>query len=96
MKRFVLSSLSVLLATATIIPAVEAKSPNNASLVNTTLQQRRLEALDQRTKDNSLRNVTIQQRRLHELNQRSKHSSALNNITIQQYRLDALDTRDKS
>ena len=49
MKRFVISGLSVLLAAAAIAPAVEAKTPNSNSLVNTTLQQRRLEALDLRS-----------------------------------------------
>lgn len=49
MKRFVLSGLSVLLAAAAIVPAVEAKTSGN-SLVNTTLQQRRLNELDARTK----------------------------------------------
>ncbi len=48
MKRFVISGLSVLLAAA-IVPAVEAK-PSHDSLVNTTLQLRRLEQLDARTK----------------------------------------------
>lgn len=48
MKRFVLSGLSVLLAAAAIAPAVEAK-PNN-SLDGTTLHQRRLVELDERTK----------------------------------------------
>ncbi|MEM8610512.1 MAG: hypothetical protein AAGF93_00730 [Cyanobacteria bacterium P01_H01_bin.105] len=98
MKRFVLSGLSVLLAAAAIVPAVEAKTPNTNSLGNTTLQQRRLEALDQRTKgnDDSLVDTTIQQRRLHELNQRTKSSDSLRGSTIQQYRLDAIDARDKA
>ena len=48
MKRFVISGLSVLLAAA-IVPAVEAK-PSHDSLVNTTLQLRRLQQLDERTK----------------------------------------------
>lgn len=49
MKRFVLSGLSVLLAAAAIVPAVAAKTSDD-SLVNTTLQQRRLNELDARTK----------------------------------------------
>ena len=96
MKRFVLSGLSVLLAAAAIAPAVEAKSPNNDSLIDTTLHQRRLEALDVRTKSSGPIDTTIQQRRLHELNLRTKSSASLTDTTIQQYRLDALDIRDKS
>lgn len=96
MKRFLLSGLSVLLAAAAIAPAVEAKTPKD-SLVNTTLQQRRLDALDARTKVNdSLVNSTIQQRRLNELDIRTKSSDSLNNTSLQQYRLDALDARDKA
>ena len=73
MKRFVLSGLSVLLAAAAIAPAVEAKSPNNDSLVDTTLHQRRLEALDVRTKSSaSLTDTTIQQYRLDALDTRDK------------------------
>ena len=48
MKRFLISGLSVLLAAA-IVPAVEAKTPDG-SLVNTTVHQRRLLELDERTK----------------------------------------------
>ena len=49
MKRFIIAGLSVFLAAAAIVPAVEAKS-SNSSLSNTTLQLRRLEELDERTK----------------------------------------------
>ncbi len=49
MKRFLLSGLSVLLATAAVVPAVEAATPND-SLINTTVHQRRLIELDERTK----------------------------------------------
>ncbi len=48
MKRFLISGLSVLLAAAAIVPAVEAKNPN--SLLDTTVHQRRLRELDERTK----------------------------------------------
>lgn len=98
MKRFVFAGLSVLLAAAAIAPAVQAKSPNNNdALTDITLQQRRLDALDQRTKSNdSLTDTSLQQRRLHELNIRTKSSASLVDTSIQQYRLDALDVRDKS
>ncbi|MEM9265071.1 MAG: hypothetical protein AAGA46_06070 [Cyanobacteria bacterium P01_F01_bin.13] len=49
MKRFVISGLSVLLAAAAIVPAVEAKTPDD-SLVDTTVHQRRLVELYARTK----------------------------------------------
>ncbi len=55
MKRFVISGLSVLLAAAAVVPAVKAETPDD-SLINTTIQQRRLIELDERTKsDDPLR-----------------------------------------
>ena len=97
MKRFVFAGLSVLLAAAAVAPAAQAKFPNNDSLADTTLQQRRLDSLDQRTKSSdSLTDTSLQQRRLHELNIRTKSSASLTDTSIQQYRLDALDIRDKS
>ncbi|MEM1239840.1 MAG: hypothetical protein AAGI45_08375 [Cyanobacteria bacterium P01_H01_bin.26] len=73
MKRFVISGLSVVLAAAAIVPAVEAKSPNDDALSNATLQQRRLEGLDIRDKSSdSLVDTTIQQYRLDALDIRDK------------------------
>lgn len=56
MKRFLISGFSVLLAAAAIAPAVEAKNPDN-SLTNTTVHQRRLLELDERTKSDDPLNI---------------------------------------
>ena len=73
MKRFVISGLSIFLAAAAIVPAVEAKSPSGDSLSKSTLQHRRLEGLDIRDKSSdSLVDTTIQQYRLDVLDTRDK------------------------
>ena len=56
MKRFVLSGLSVLLAAAAIVPAVEAK-PNDSLDDSITLHQLRLLELDARTKSDDPLNI---------------------------------------
>ncbi|MDV3348663.1 hypothetical protein QGP82_08195 [Leptothoe sp. LEGE 181152] len=98
MKRTLLSTLTVLVATAAITPVASAVEPANFNI-----QEARLEALDRRTKNSvhklrleHLNNQTkaiedIQAARLEALDARTK---AIDNI--QETRLDALDARTKS
>ena len=97
MKRFLISGLSVLVAATAVTPALASKTTNDSSLINTTIQQRRLHELNVLNKSSdSLINTTLQQRRLDELNIRNKSSTSLADKTIQEYRLNALDIRNKS
>ncbi|MEL6248189.1 MAG: hypothetical protein AAFY78_03795 [Cyanobacteria bacterium J06648_16] len=119
MKRFILSSLSLVVAAGTIAPAVNAQeiekvfdlqasrlehldnqTKSDNSLLDTTLQQRRISELNQRTKgnsqssDDSLVGTTLQQRRISELNQRTKDNSLVG-TTLQQRLLEERNARTK-
>ena len=98
MKRTILSTLTILVASAAITPVASAVEPASFNI-----QETRLEALDARTKNSvhklrleHLNNQTkaiedIQAARLDALDARTK---AIDNI--QEARLDALDARTKN
>ncbi|MEM6352130.1 MAG: hypothetical protein AAF766_15330 [Cyanobacteria bacterium P01_D01_bin.14] len=118
MKRFILSSLSLVVAAGTVAPAANAQEINKVfdlqasrlehldnqtksddSLLDTTLQQRRISELNERTKnaqssDDSLVGTTLQQRRISELNQRTKDDSLVG-TTLQQRLLEERNARTK-
>jgi len=92
MNRFVLSTLTVLLATSAAMPMAQAAEDKVFNL-----HEARLAEFDQRNKaDGKSPYLTFHQRRLAAFDQRNKFGSKDPNFSMQATRMAALDRHNKS
>ncbi|MGB3668486.1 MAG: hypothetical protein WA783_13585 [Phormidesmis sp.] len=97
MNRFVLSALTVLLATSAAAPMAQAAEETVYEGDAFSLHQVRLAEFDQRNKaDKKSPDLTLHQRRLSAFDQRNKFGIKDPNFSVQAVRLAELDQRNKS